>query len=80
MKLESLKNGKLEKNVLSKESLAILKGGKSVSTKDGYDSWTYSCSGPKGELYDCSVSIDGNLMEYKESTTMFPGSSADWYN
>jgi hypothetical protein len=84
MKLESLKNGKFEKNILSKSAMMMLDGGAIFGSNpqgDGTfgDTANYHCSGPNGELYDRTVTYQDGTVEYESSGDMFPGSDDSYY-
>lgn len=81
MKLESLKNGKFEKNILSKSAMMMLDGGKTVQTNaNGTDSLNYHCSGPKGDLFDITATDPAGESVTISSPTMFDGTDSTWYN
>lgn len=76
MKLESLKNGKFSENVLSKASLAMLNGGRIISTANGADSNNYYCC---GDMYDCTETHNGSHTVTIRQATMFQNTTADDY-
>jgi|GEM_PF-2128005 len=76
MKLESLKNGKYSENILSKPSMAMLYGGRSVSSANGGDTYTYFCC---GNLYDCTEEYKGSHTVTFRQEKMFEGTTAADY-
>lgn len=80
MKLESLKNGKFEKSILSKAAMIMLSGGKEVDTAGGGDTFNYHCTGPDGSSYDRTYT--DNITGYTKEEArpdMWPGTDSTWY-
>lgn len=76
-----MKNGKFEKNVLSKSAMMMFDGGKIVLTgSDNDDTWDYHCSGPNGELYDITMTDSDGDSVTQSSTTMYDGTDSSWYS
>lgn len=81
MILESLKNSKFSKNVLSKEALLMIDGGKTFNTEAHKgDTVTYSrCQFQNSSLYDKVIKGTDGFFEDSVANGVHDGAKAEWY-